>query len=125
MQQNPKLVGVRASTIRQLRGNLHRIDKPYRNNPVNNATFLNIFRYDHGLTHALRQMNAYGVLGNFFPEFGKVIGQMQHDLFHIFTVDEHSLFVVRNLRRLMLDKHHHELPVLRTILRRLNRRERR
>lgn len=124
MQQHPKLIGIRASTIRQLRSNLHIIDSDYRKDPINQATFLNIFKYQSGLTHALRRMNAYGVLGAFFPEFGKVVGQMQHDLFHLFTVDAHSLFVVGNIRRFMLDKYKQEFPILTTILKQLNRRER-
>jgi [protein-PII] uridylyltransferase len=124
MQQHPALVGVRASTIRQLRSNLHKIDSSYRKNPANRNTFLNIFKHQEGLTHALRRMNAYGVLGAFFPEFGKVVGQMQHDLFHIFTVDAHSLFVVGNIRKLMLARYKDEFPILRNILGKLNRRER-
>ena len=124
MQKHPELEGVRAGTIRSLRSNLNKIDADYRNSPENLATFLEIFKYQHGLTHALRRMNAYGVLGKFFPQFGKIVGQMQHDLFHIFTVDAHSLFVLGNLRRLMVDRNKDEFPVLRTILSKLNRRER-
>ena len=44
-------------------------------------------------------MNQYGVLGRYLPEFGRIVGQMQHDLYHVYTVDEHILMVVRNLRR--------------------------
>ena len=124
MQKNPRVTGVRASTIRQLRENLKLIDNEFRRDPQNRATFLEIFRYQEGLTHGLRRMNAYGVLGRFFPEFGKIVGQMQHDLFHIYTVDAHSLFVVRNLRRLMVPEHRDEFPVLTNILSKLNSRER-
>jgi [protein-PII] uridylyltransferase len=124
MQQHPKLVGVRASTIRQLRSNLGVIDNHYRKDPINLQTFLGMFRQQDGLTHTLRRMNAYGVLGKFFPEFGRIVGQMQHDLFHIFTVDAHSLFVVSNLRKLMVDRYQDEFPVLRTIIAKLNQRER-
>ena len=124
MQQHPELEGVRATTIRQLRASLHRINGAYRKDPENLDTFLAIFQYQEGLTHALRRMNTYGVLGAFFPAFGKIVGQMQHDLFHIFTVDAHSLFVVGNLRRLMVDRYQAEFPVLRAILGQLNRRER-
>ena len=122
MQQHPQLSGIRASTLRHLRSNLSSIDSSYRRNPINRVTFLNIFKYQDGLTHALRRMNAYGVLGAFFPEFGKIVGQMQHDLFHIFTVDAHSLFVVGNIRHFMSDTC--KESVLSTILRQLNRRER-
>ncbi len=124
MQKRTDLVGVRASTIRQVRGNLHRIDSRFRRDPQNQSAFLNIFRFQQGLTHALQRMNAYGVLGKFFPEFGNVVGQMQHDLFHVFTVDAHSLFVVGNLRKLMLDKYQREFPVLRAIISKMSRRER-
>ena len=67
MQRHAGLVGVRASTIRQVRGNLHRIDSRFRKDPENQSAFLNLFRFQRGLTHALQRMNAYGVLGKFFP----------------------------------------------------------
>ncbi len=124
LQQQPKLRGVRASTIRQLRSNLHRIDNAYRQQPRNCKMFMDIFRHQHGLTHALRRMNRYGVLGAFFPAFGKIVGQMQHDLFHVYTVDAHSLFVVRNLRRLMVPQHQHEFPLLSKLMRQGRGRER-
>lgn len=124
MQKCPQLIGVRASTIRQVRSNLHRIDDKFRKNLKNQEIFLNIFKHQDGLTHALRRMNAYGVLGAMFPEFGKIVGQMQHDLFHIFTVDAHSLFVVGNIRRLMMEKYEHEFPILREIISKVNKRER-
>ncbi|MDD9857918.1 MAG: [protein-PII] uridylyltransferase [Gammaproteobacteria bacterium] len=124
LQQHPRLKGVRASTIRQLRANLHRIDPDYRRQAANRRMFLDIFRHQDGLTHALRRMNRYGVLGAFFPEFGEIIGQMQHDLFHVYTVDAHSLFVVRNLRRLTVERHRHEFPLLSELLTKQPRRER-
>ncbi len=124
MQRRADLIGVRASTIRQVRSNLHRIDNEFRKDPKNRSTFLDMFKFQQGLTHALQRMNAYGVLGRFFPEFGSIVGQMQHDLFHVFTVDAHSLFVVGNLRKLMLDKYQSEFPVLRAIISKMSRRER-
>ena len=123
LQQRPQLKGVRASTIRQLCANLRLIDDDYRAHPANRELFLEIFRYQEGLTHALRRMNRYGVLGEFFPEFGEIIGLMQHDLFHTYTVDAHSLFVVRNLRRLMAERHRHEFPLLSDLLHRQTKRE--
>ena len=124
LQQNPELKGVRASTIRLLRANLHRIDADYRAEQAHCALFLEIFRHQEGLTHALRRMNAYGVLGAFIPAFGRIVGQMQHDLFHVYTVDAHSLFVVRNLRRLAIPEHHGEFPLLSELLARTWKRER-
>ena len=124
LQQHPELKGVRASTIRQLLSNVNKIDAGYRKQPQNQQTFLNIFKHQEGLTHALRRMNAYGVLGAFFPEFGRIVGQMQHDLFHIFTVDAHSLFVVGNLRGLMRESDTGESAPLRSLISTLNSRER-
>lgn len=124
LQQQPELKGVRASTIRLLRANLHRIDADYRKQRAHRSLFLDIFRHQEGLTHALRRMNAYGVLGAFIPDFGRIVGQMQHDLFHVYTVDAHSLFVVRNLRRLAMPQHKGEFPLLSELLARTYKRER-
>ena len=124
LQKHPNLTGVRASTVRALRQNLPLINAQYRKDPLNRATFLAIFVQQTGLTHALRRMHKYGVLGRFFPAFGKIVGQMQHDLFHIYTVDAHSLFVVRNLRRLMVPEYVNECPDLSELLSKLHSRTR-
>ena len=70
-----------------------------------------MFRHGSGLTHALRRMNRYDVLGRYLPTFGRIVGQMQHDLFHVYTVDEHILMVVRNLRRFAVTEMSHEYPL--------------
>jgi [protein-PII] uridylyltransferase len=61
-------------------------------------------------------MNLYGVLGRYIPAFGRIVGRMQYDLFHAYTVDAHTLFVVSNLRRLAMPKFDHELPELSRIM---------
>ena len=83
----------------------------FRRDPHNRQLFLAIIRAPRGLTHALRRMNQYGALGRYIPSFGRIVGQMQHDLFHVYTVDEHILFVVRNLRRFTLTEFAHEYPL--------------
>ena len=80
--------------------------------PANRATFMDILRQPRGLVHKLRRMNQYGVLGRYLPAFGRIVGQMQHDLFHVYTVDEHILTVVRNLRRFTMPEFAHEYPLL-------------
>lgn len=110
MQQHPELSGVSAPTIRQVQAHLHLIDEGYRHDPANLRLFLDILRQPHGITQALRRMHRYGVLGAWLPAFGAVEGQMQHDLFHVYTVDEHTLMVVRNLRRFTVPEFHHEFP---------------
>ncbi len=116
LQQHPTLTGVRADTIRLLRANLHRIDRNFRKDLGCRSLFMEIMRQPHGITHALRRMNAYGVLGAYIPAFGKIVGQMQHDLFHVYTVDEHLLFVVRNVRRLTVPEYQHEFPLASSII---------
>jgi [protein-PII] uridylyltransferase len=115
MQQNSSLKGIGATTIRLIRKNLHLIDDEFRNNKSANRLFINIFRQPSGLTHELRRMNRYGVLAAYLPSFANIVARMQYDLFHIYTVDEHTLFVIRNLRRFSLEEHSDELPVCNTV----------
>ncbi|UGA37225.1 HD domain-containing protein [Chromobacterium haemolyticum] len=88
------------------------INERFRNNPRNRELFLQLFREPNGLTRCLRRMNLYGVLGRYLPNFGHIVGQMQHDLFHVYTVDEHILMVVRNLRRFASSAFTHEYPLM-------------
>ena len=119
LQQNPQIRGVRAGTIRAVVRNLWLIDEEFRQNPRNHRLFLEILRAPRGVTHELRRMNDYGVLGRYIPAFGRVIGRMQYDLFHAYTVDAHSLFVVSNLRRLGISEFDHELPRVSAIMQQL------
>ncbi len=111
LQQNPQLKGIRGSTIRLIRENLHLIDGEFRQDIRCKSLFMEILRQPEGITHALRQMNRFGILPRYLPEFGKIVGQMQFDLFHIYTVDEHTLFVVRNIRRFAVPEYRHEFPL--------------
>ncbi len=109
-QQIPSIKGIRASTIRLIRKSLHLIDDDFRQNPQANRLFLSFFRQPKGLTHQLRLMNRYGILAAYLPCFANIVARMQYDLFHIYTVDQHTLFLIRNLRRFALNKHNNELP---------------
>ncbi len=110
LQQHPEIRGVSALTIGLIKRNLHLIDDEFRLNPRNHRLFLQILRAPEGVTHELRRMNLYGVLGLYIPAFGRIVGRMQYDLFHAYTVDEHTLFVVSNLRRFALSRFDHEFP---------------
>jgi len=110
LQQNPEIQGVSAYTVGLIKRNLHRIDEEFRQNPRNHRLFLAILRAPAGVTHELRRMNLYGVLGLYIPSFGRIVGRMQYDLFHAYTVDEHTLFVVSNLRRFALSRFDDEFP---------------
>ncbi len=120
MQQHPRIEGVRAATLRLIRRDRRRIDS-HREDVQARTLFIGLFQHGSGLTHALRRMNRYGVLGRYLPEFGLVIGHMQYDLFHTLTVDEHTLYLVRNLRRLAMARFRDELPYYSDIMSRLPR----
>jgi len=121
--QNTELKGVRAATIRSLQQNLWMVDEEFRQNPRNHRLFIDILREPQGISRALRRMNLYGVLGRYIPAFGRIVGRMQYDLFHAYTVDAHTLFVLRNLRRLSQTRFDHELPKLSAVFRSLPRPE--
>lgn len=111
LQQHPEFRGVRASTIRLIRDHRYLIDEKFRYDVRARSLFLEIIRHPRGVTHELGRMHRYGVLAAYLPVFGAVVGQMQYDLFHVYTVDEHSLFVVRNLRAFGLPDDKHEFPL--------------
>jgi [protein-PII] uridylyltransferase len=116
IEQHPAIRGVRASTIRQLTRHLWLIDEEFRQHPRNHRLFFEILSAPTGVTHELRRMNLYGVLGRYIPAFGRIVGRMQYDLFHAYTVDAHTLFVVSNLRRFAMPKYDNEFPQLSRIM---------
>lgn len=123
LQQNPDIRGVSAWTVGLIKRNLHLIDEEFRQNPRNHRLFLGILRAEEGVTHELRRMNRYGVLGLYIPSFGRIVGRMQYDLFHAYTVDEHTLFVVSNLRRFALERFDEEYPLCSRIMQSLEKPE--
>ena len=111
LADHPDIKGVRANTIRLIREHLPLIDDAFRANPLHQELFIKLLRKPHGVTLALRRMHRYGVLGAYLPAFGAITGQMQHDLFHIYTVDEHTLWLIRNLHRFSIPEYHCEFPL--------------
>ena len=108
--QHSELKGMTARTLRALWHARFKIDGKFRRDPANRALFLQILQAPQGITHALRGMNQTSILGRYLPNFRRIIGQMQHDLFHVYTVDQHILMVVRNVRRFTMTEHAHEYP---------------
>ncbi|WP_412103096.1 [protein-PII] uridylyltransferase [Polaromonas sp. SM01] len=102
--------GLSARTLRALYNARGVMDASFRRDPVNRATFLKILQQPSGITHAMRLMNQTSVLGRYLWVFRKIVGQMQHDLFHVYTVDQHILMVLRNMRRFFMAEHAHEYP---------------
>ncbi len=116
-QQIPGLKGIRASTIRYIREALPLIDEQFRENPAARRMFMEILSQHRGITHQLCLMNRYGVLPSYMPAFEHIVGRIQYDLFHIYTVDQHTLFLVGNLRGFALDPINDELPFCNDIFR--------
>ncbi len=99
LAQHPEIRGVQADTIRLLRDARHLIDDEFRRDIRNTSLFIELFKCREGIHRNLRRMNHYGILGRYLPEFGHIVGQMQHDLFHIYTVDAHTLNLIKYLRK--------------------------
>lgn len=110
LQQHPELNGVRATTVRLIRDHCHLIDAKFRADLRARSLFMEILRQPRHVNRALRRMNRYGVLSAYIPEFSHIIGRMQYDLFHVYTVDQHTLFVIRNLRRFYTHEFADECP---------------
>ena len=102
--------GLSARTLRALYNARGLMNGKFRNDPVNRETFKSILMQHEGITHAMRLMNQTSVLGRYLWVFRKIVGQMQHDLFHVYTVDQHILMVLRNVRRFFIAEHSHEYP---------------
>jgi [protein-PII] uridylyltransferase len=103
--------GLSARTLRALYNARGVMDAGFRRDPVNRDTFRKILMQPEGITHAMRLMNQTSVLGRYLWVFRKIVGQMQHDLFHVYTVDQHILMVLRNVRRFFMAEHSHEYPM--------------
>ena len=123
IQQNPPIKGVRASTIRLVRKHAPMIDRNFIGDIRNRSLFMEIIRQPRHVGHELRRMHRYNILGRYLPPFGSVEGLMQFDLFHIYTVDEHILTVVRNMRLFSLGKQAGDYPAYHKIISMLPKQE--
>ncbi|MCK5396237.1 MAG: [protein-PII] uridylyltransferase, partial [Gammaproteobacteria bacterium] len=111
LQNYPDIQGVRAETIREIREYRELIDEDFRQSPRAHQLFVKIINGSRGVTHELKRMNRYGILAAYIPAFESIVGRMQYDLFHAYTVDQHTLFVIRNMRRLSVPDYCHEFPL--------------
>lgn len=119
MTQHPEILGVKASTIRLIREHRYLINEDFRNHPTNTTLFIELMKAPYGLTINLRRMMRYGILGRYLPAFGKITGQMQHDLFHIYTVDAHTLLLIKFLRSFHYEESKTVFPVATKIIKTL------
>lgn len=111
MQQHPELTELSARALRAIWHARHLIDAKFRADPVNRDLFIDILKQNQGIVHALRRMTMLNILPRYLPAFRRVVGQMQHDLFHVYTVDQHTLAVLRNIRRFTMVEHAQEYPL--------------
>ncbi len=111
LQKHPQIIGFSAHLIRALQAAQGLINAGFRANLHHKTQFMEILSYPEGVHRCLRAMNRYGILGRYIPAFGRVQAQMQHDLFHVYTVDEHTLNVLGNLRRFAKPELQHEFPL--------------
>jgi len=111
-QQRSELKGMTARTLRALWTHRTRINAAFRADPDNRAKFLDILQQKRGVLHALHQMNQYDILSRYLPPWQKILCQMQYDLFHAYTVDQHTLLVLRNMGRFTMGEHAHEHPIM-------------
>jgi [protein-PII] uridylyltransferase len=109
-QETVGIKGFSARTLRALFNARGLMDAAFRRDPANRAMFMRILKSPQGITHAMRLMNQTSVLGRYLWVFRRIVGQMQHDLFHVYTVDQHILMVLRNVRRFFIVEHAHEYP---------------
>ncbi len=121
MQESHELSGMTTRTLRALWRAGDRIDPAFRANPINRSNFLKLLQSDRGIIHEFRRMNQLDILGAYLPNFGRIVGQMQHDLFHVYTVDQHILQVLRNIRRFTMSEFAHEYPLCSRIISELER----
>jgi [protein-PII] uridylyltransferase len=119
LARDKNLHGVAAATIRSIRDHLYLVDEKFRNNREVNLCFLDLLMQPQGVYTQLKRMNRYGLLAALIPAFGNIVGRMQYDLFHVYTVDQHTLFVVRNLRRFAYGKHKDRFPHARSVFKRI------
>jgi len=123
LAKNSYVRGIGADTIRSIQNNLHLIDCDFSRNRHTNHLFIEILQQKQGIYKTLTLMNRYGVLEKYIPEFGQICGLMQFDLFHQYTVDQHTLFVIRNIRRFFIDDHKDEFPLCNKIANNLKKPE--
>ena len=109
-QQTPGLQGLSSRTLRALYNARKMMDARFRSDPINRELFMDMLRQPKGITHSFRLMNQTSVLGRYLWVFRRIVGRMQHDLFHVYTVDQHILMVLRNVRRFFIPEHAHEYP---------------
>ena len=117
--KNPKIKGIHSQTQKKLKESKVLINSSFRKEKKNIDLFMELLRSKRLMVTQLEQMKLLGILGKYLPEFGRVTGQMQYDLFHIYTVDAHTLQVLRNMRRLLLGTSKNTYPLASDLIKKI------
>ena len=123
LSENPNVIGIGAQTLRTLKRDRNLIDATFRSQKKNIKLFLKLLKSKRLLVTQLENMKDLGILGRYLPEFGRITGQMQYDLFHIYTVDAHTLEVLRNMRWMTLGKSKEKFPLASKVVKKLSKLE--
>ena len=115
--------GIHSATIRALRDNRNLIDEEYRQNPEHNAIFMTLMRSRSRVVRELSRMMRYGILGRYIPSFGRVIGMMEYDLLHKYTVDEHTFRMIRLLRHFRYGDVRERFPIASRLIHKVHKKE--
>ncbi|MDD7805539.1 MAG: [protein-PII] uridylyltransferase [Endozoicomonas sp. (ex Botrylloides leachii)] len=121
MTRHQEILGARAETIRLLREHRHYVDSDFQTDPRCTRLFLELMRAPYNLTATLRRMVRYGILGRYLPEFSRIIGQMQFDLFHVHTVDAHTLLLIKYLRSFTYKENERQYPIASRVIRKISK----
>ena len=111
LAQNPQCNAIGAECKRLIQAHRPLIDDKYRRDIRVNSLFMELLRSPERMSHTLLEMQRQGVLGDYLPAFNKIVGRMQHDLYHIYTVDAHTMKVVKKMRELLLPREQERFPV--------------
>lgn len=123
MARTPQAKGIQSDTIRAIRDHRYSIDEAFRTNAHNNRLFMELIASHSCVARELSRMLRYGILGRYLPDFGHIIGMMEHDLFHIYTVDEHSLRMIRFLRQLRFGEDRERFPIASRLIHKVQKKE--
>jgi len=97
--------------LRLVHQKLGLVDKKLRHDPEANKLFMEMLTSDQNPSLALLRINEAGLFGKFIPDFGRVVAQMQYDMYHVYTVDEHTIRAIRYLERIDAGKHAEDMPI--------------
>lgn len=121
LQASPDIDTIAPQTLRAWWTAVQKLNHDFYENEQHRAQFLSLFQMGDGLSNTMRLLNVYGLLGKYFPAWDKIVGLLQHDLFHIYPVDDHILVVLRNMRRLARAVYVHELPLASDLMQRFDK----